>query len=109
VGLQAAVQGGNIYLPHPRLYPWVTQLRRLLGAFPRDGRDDTDAASQAWAWAQSPMWRAQAARARQEQEQRDIPKTTTELFRRQIQEMIEAGDIERRPVPGPTPYDRIRR
>jgi predicted phage terminase large subunit-like protein len=108
VGLQAFCQGGNAYLPHPRLFPWVTDLRRLLGAFPKDGRDDTDAASQAWGWAQNPMWRASADRAAREAQQEEMPKTTQELFRRQIREMIERGNVENRPEPGPTPYDRIR-
>lgn len=40
-GLQ---EGGHIYLPHPVMCPWVTELEELLGAFPNAAHDDDVAA-----------------------------------------------------------------
>lgn len=49
------VKQGACYLPHPLLtiggvrYTWVLDVRHRFAEFPRAGKDDTDAASQAWA------------------------------------------------------------
>lgn len=41
-------ESGNIYLPHPALYPWVTDLLDEFSVFPRGRHDDqVDAATQA--------------------------------------------------------------
>lgn len=34
------VQAGNVYLPHPALYPWVTKLMHMLTMFPNAAEDD---------------------------------------------------------------------
>ena len=45
---QPEVESGNIYLPHPQLFPWVTTFRASAAAFPNAAHDDdVDAFTQA--------------------------------------------------------------
>jgi predicted phage terminase large subunit-like protein len=77
----AAVQAGDVYLPHPDLYPWVRDVRGALGRFPRSGKDDTDSASQAWAYYAGPSW-LEIDRAHLEALKRDSgPRDTRDVLR----------------------------
>jgi predicted phage terminase large subunit-like protein len=42
------IEAGNVYLPHPQIYPWVTDLIEECAAFPNGAHDDqVDAMTQA--------------------------------------------------------------
>jgi len=46
--VQSLVQGGNVYLPHPSIAPWVEDFVRQLASFPNGAHDDdVDACTQA--------------------------------------------------------------
>lgn len=46
--VQPLVEGGQVYLPHPRIAPWVEDFIRELSQFPRGANDDdVDACTQA--------------------------------------------------------------
>lgn len=96
VSLAASVEGGNCYIPHPGLRPWARDFRHRMGLFPQKaGRDDADAASQAWGYAMRPIWQ-KIEEAHREALDRGgpPPKDAKEAFRRRIWASIEA---ERRP------------
>lgn len=88
ITLQTGIQGGNVYLPHPGLKPWSIEVRQLLGRFPKGGKDDTDAMSQAWTYAQGPVW-AEAEKAHH-QALRDgpPPRNTKDALRQKIQKAL---------------------
>jgi predicted phage terminase large subunit-like protein len=81
VGFVAAQQAGNIFLPHPRIHPWVLEYRHNLGLFPKGGRDDTDSSTQAWNFATGSMW-LEVDRAHREAKVAEPARTTAELQRR---------------------------
>lgn len=88
VTFSAAVQAGDIYLPHPDLYPWVREVRASFGKFPRGGKDDTDSASQAWAYFAGPSW-LEIDRAHHEALRRDdAPRDTIDVLRRMTREAL---------------------
>lgn len=86
----AAIEAGNFFLPHPNL-PRVGKLgldfRDNLGLFPKAGRDDADAASQAWRRLSAKQWRdvgnAQREAAREDQQRG--PASTHDLLRQHMQ------------------------
>ena len=42
------IEAGNVYLPHPQIYPWVNDLIEECAAFPNGAHDDqVDAMTQA--------------------------------------------------------------
>lgn len=46
--VQPMVEAGQVYLPHPRIAPWVEDFMREMGQFPRGAHDDdVDACTQA--------------------------------------------------------------
>lgn len=80
---QADVQAGNWYLPHPALKAWVAEVRENFGFFPQAGKDDTDAASQAWAWmAANEMREENMAHSEAKLYKGPPPQTTHEIIRR---------------------------
>lgn len=88
ISLQASIQGGNVYLPHPGLKAWTVELRQLLGRFPKGGKDDTDAMSQAHAYTQGPVW-AEAEKAHREaMREGKPPQTTQDVLRNKIREAL---------------------
>ena len=93
VSLAASVEGGNCYLPHPGLRPWVLDFRHRMGLFPQKaGRDDADAASQAWGHAMRPIWQKIEESHTEALERGGPPdKDAKEAFRRRIWESIEAA------------------
>jgi predicted phage terminase large subunit-like protein len=84
ISFSASVAGGNCYLPHPSLRPWALEFRSNLGKFPKGGKDDTDAASQAWSHAQGPAWKEVEAAHREALKDGPPATTTDELLRRRI-------------------------
>ena len=104
VTFAAAVQVGDVYLPHPTLFPWVREFRANLGRFPRAGKDDTDAASQAWAYLVGPAWQ-QIERAHHDALRSNFaPRNTHDVLRKMTREAIRSekskphrrGDIYKR-------------
>ncbi len=98
ISAQAFVKGGNAFLPHPDLAPWSAEFRHNLGIFPKGGRDDTDAFSQAWAYAQSDIWKASDRAQNEASEHGNLPpaRDIHELRQRQIQDSLrqETGEDE---------------
>jgi predicted phage terminase large subunit-like protein len=49
------IEAGNIYLPHPQMFPWVNDLIEECAAFPNGAHDDqVDAMTQALLWFNRP-------------------------------------------------------
>lgn len=105
VSMAASVQGGNMYIPHPGYRPWSVDFRHLLGLFPQGGRDDADAASQAWGHAMSPIWQSVEAAHREALDLGGPPAVDTrELFRRQLWARVQ--EEQDRQLPPSNPYRR---
>lgn len=101
---------GKIHLPHPALviegrsFAWSLDLRHKFAQFPRGGKDDTDAASQAWGhlmvhgWAQEEREAQRAAQAEAKAVKNaglppgsKLPETTHEIVAaKRSQAMLEA-------------------
>jgi predicted phage terminase large subunit-like protein len=89
ISFAASQEAGDIYLPHPAYRPWVPAFRALMGKFPSDGKDDTDAASQAWARLQGPGW-ADLDRAHDEAlKKKDSPRNTVEQLEADLRAEID--------------------
>lgn len=56
LSMEAALVAGNFWIPHPDHRAWSEEYRTLMGQFPKGGRDDTDATSQAWAFLVKGQW-----------------------------------------------------
>lgn len=70
--LQDGLRLGKVHLPHPGLliaghgYSWTLELVVQWSKFPRGGRDDTDAASQAYSWLERGVWHDESKGKQQE-------------------------------------------
>lgn len=89
ISFAVSVQNGNYYLPHPGLRPWAAEFRTQVGKFPKEGKDDTDAASQAWAYGQGPAWQELEKQHREALEKGEPPESTAEIHRRRIAASLE--------------------
>jgi predicted phage terminase large subunit-like protein len=98
--MESALQSGNFFIPHPSFYPWAEEYRNLMGKFPKDGKDDTDATSQAWAYLTRGQW-SDLRRAHMEALNTKGPLNTMDEFKERIQKMTEAAIKKNRP-PSPS-------
>lgn len=79
------IQAGDVYLPHPTLYPWVTAFTGEHSAFPAGGHDDqVDATSQALSKLINYQWEPEP----------DAPQTEDERFAEMLRKYggMPAGD-----------------
>jgi predicted phage terminase large subunit-like protein len=94
--MESALEGGNFFIPHPSFYPWAEEYRNLMGKFPKDGKDDTDATSQAWAYLTRGQW-SDLRRAHWEAINTPGPKTTMQDFKDRVKKMTIAAINKKKP------------
>lgn len=100
------IAAGNVYLPHPRLYPWVREYVDWMAVFPNgEFDDDVDMTSQALQAMQPGVWSEIWRDHRDAMENGAPPKTAEEAHARQvhkeIMQRIKANEqAKRRPAVG---------
>lgn len=76
------IKAGNVYLPHPALYPWVNVFIEWVAAFPNaEFDDDVDALSQGLRFLQHGAWAA-VARAHREAKNGPPPRNLEEAHQK---------------------------
>lgn len=126
VSMAAALQAGDIYLPHPNYrpfdprgadaklrlpwltgpedvypgWPWSMAFIQNVGLFPKDGKDDTDALSQLWAFLYKGEWKDLNRAHHEAMKVKLQPKTVAEAFQEHLRKLTRA-EVAPDPSAGP--------